>query len=186
MRIPAIFAAAGLAASTLTACTVDQARSPEPLAQIDPTALRSTMVEQMEGEWVGTFRRFGPDGLLQSELPSRIIVRFPANDARGEYHQTNILTLETGEEQRVDSFGRWDDNVLRFTNERLEGSYFLLPEDPTGRTSVLLMRFTDGSGLEISEIITLSADGQQRHRVAQFFRNGDLLRRTLVDEARAR
>ncbi|MHA7819602.1 MAG: DUF3598 family protein [Erythrobacter sp.] len=180
-----LIATALLLASGLGACSPALAEERPPPAAAEAVEPQALMQEQMEGEWVGTFRRFDAEGNLQAELPSRIIVRFPQDDERGQYHQTNILTLPSGDEQRIDSFGRWDGNVLRFTNERLEGSYFLLPEDPTGRSSVLLMRFTDGSGLEISEIITLSIDGTRRHRVAQFFRNGELIRRTLVDEVRA-
>ena len=151
----------------------------------DAEAARRAAMARMEGTWTGTFRRFDADGELIETLPSRIIVRFPEGAGDFEYHQTNILTGPDGAEQRIESYGQWDGAILRFSNERIDGVFREVEEDPSGLTSVLLMTFKDGSGLSLSEIISLSPDGQRRMRAAQYMRNGVLVRRTLVDEVRS-
>ena len=151
-------------------------------AQADEDARQRAAMARMAGTWVGTFRRFDANGALVETLPSRIIVRFPDEDGAHDYHQTNILTGPDGKEQRIESYGRWDGAVLRFSNDRMDGMFREVEDDPTGRNSVLLMQFKDGSGLTLSEIISLSPDGQRRMRVAQYMRDGMLVRRTLVDE----
>jgi hypothetical protein len=58
-------------------------------------------------------------------------------------------------------------------------------EAPAGdRAAVLMMEFIDGSGLTVHELVVISADGQQRSRVAQYFRNGRVVRRTMIDEVK--
>jgi Domain of unknown function (DUF3598) len=147
-------------------------------------AERAVMVAQMQGIWNGTFRRYAPDGSLVETLPSKIEVRFPRG-ADHDYHQTNVLTLADGKEQRLETFGRWDGRVLRYSSARIDGSFARAAEDPTGLSSVLFMQFKDGSGMTVSEIVTVSPDGTRRMRAAQYIANGKLLRRTLIDETRA-
>jgi len=145
---------------------------------------RATMVSQMQGSWTGIFRRYGPDGAMVEALPSTIHVRFQ-NGADHDYHQTNILTLADGTEQKLETFGRWDGRVLRYSSARVDGSYARLADDPAGLNSVLFMRFKDASGTTVSEVITLSPDGKRRMRVAQYVADGRIVRRTMIDEQRA-
>lgn len=44
------------------------------------------------------------------------------------------------------------------------------------------MRFRVGSNISVSEIVTLSPDASRRWRATQYFKDGALLRRTLIDE----
>jgi hypothetical protein len=143
------------------------------------------MRTQMAGRWKGVFRRYDAQGMLTESLPSEILVRFPADGKPHDYHQTNILTLANGKQQRIETFGRWDGAALRFSNERVEGSYRVLEGDPSGLNSVLFMAFKDGSGLTVSEVITLSPDGKRRMRAAQYVVDGKIQRRTLIDEERS-
>jgi hypothetical protein len=147
-------------------------------------AERAVMVAQMQGVWTGTFRRYAPDGTLVETLPSRIEVRFPQGAAH-DYHQTNVLTLADGKEQRLETYGRWDGRVLRYSSARIDGSFARATEDPTGLSSVLFMRFKDGSGMNVSEIVTVSPDGTRRMRAAQYIVHGRIVRRTMIDEVRA-
>lgn len=145
---------------------------------------RARMAAQMQGVWTGTFRRYDPTGVLVETLPSEIHVRFPENGAPADYHQTNILKLADGKEQRLETYGQWDGDTLRFSSARVDGWFRALADDPSGLNSVLHMAFKDGSGLTVSEIITLSPDGKQRMRAAQYIAGGKIVRRTLIDESK--
>lgn len=94
------------------------------------------------------------------------------------------VLLPDGKVQQIDTYGKWDSAMLRFSNPRVDGWFTGLEADPTGLNSVLYLAFKDGSGLTVSEIITLSPDGKRRMRIAQYVVAGKIARRTLIDEAR--
>ncbi len=146
---------------------------------------RAQLISQMQGVWTGTFRRYDAQGMLVETLPSEIHVRFPVDGKPYDYLQTNILKMPDGKEQRIETNGRWDGNLLRFSSARVDGWFKTLNDDPSGLNSVLHMTFKDGSGLTVSEIITLSPDGRRRMRAAQYVADGKIVRRTLIDEIRS-
>ena len=157
------------------------------LSQTKPAILstaREQMMTQMQGDWTGTFRRYDVQGALTETLPSQVQVRFPQNNGESDYIQTNILQLSNGLVQRLETTGKWDGDVLRFSSARVEGVYQRVPQDPSGLNSVLNMTFKDSSGMSVSEIITLSPDGKSRMRAAQYIVAGKIVRRTLIDETR--
>lgn len=146
---------------------------------------RARIISQMQGVWMGTFRRYDAQGILVETLPSEIHVRFPTDGKPNDYLQTNILKTPNGKEQRIETHGRWDGDMLRFSNARVDGWFNTLDYDSSGLNSVLHMAFKDGSGLTMSEIITLSPDGRQRMRAAQYIVDGKIVRRTMIDELRS-
>ncbi|MXW69559.1 MAG: hypothetical protein F4Z61_06605 [Acidimicrobiia bacterium] len=100
-----------------------------------------------------------------------------------DYHQINLLDPDSGEEQRIESYGKWDVDRLRFFNDRLEGWAKEITADEAGQTSVFLMEFKDGSGLTVSEVVSFRpGDPDVRMRATQYMRNGQIVRRTLIDE----
>jgi ketosteroid isomerase-like protein len=151
---------------------------------IPTTSLRTAMIGQMEGDWTGTFRRYDAQGVLTETLPSQVQIRFPNDGGPNDYLQTNILQLPSGQEQRLVTNGKWDGDTLRFSSARVEGVYQALANDPSGLNATLQMAFKDGSGMTVSEIITLSPDGRSRMRAAQYIVDGKIIRRTLIDETR--
>jgi CpeT/CpcT family (DUF1001) len=139
---------------------------------------------RMEGTWHGTFRRYDANGILNQTLASTVIVRFLDDGNAFDYSQTNI-TREAGRpEQRIESFGKWDVDRLRFSNPRLDGWAKDVAEDPSSLTSVFVMNFKDGSGIMVSEIVSLSPDGKSRSRATQYLVGGKVIRRTLIDEVK--
>ena len=146
---------------------------------------RMPVMARMEGVWEGEFRRVDSEGALIELAPSRVIVSFLPDGEPYDYHQVNITRPGEEGEQRIESRGKWDVDRLRFTNARLNGWAQDLASDPSGLTSVFRMKFTDGSGLTVSEIVSLSADGNRRMRATQYIRDGRIVRRTLIDEKRA-
>lgn len=154
--------------------------------RISKTAMLRLMpaTARMEGTWEGTFRRFDANGVLTETLPSKIIVRFLEDGNVNDYSQTNITRRPDGTEQRIESVGKWDVDRLRFSNARLDGWAMDIAEDAAGLTSIFLMTFKDGSRMTVSEIVTLSADGQSRARATQYLVDGRIVRRTLIDEVK--
>jgi len=160
--------------------------TPAPVTQgtpaVDDTA-RAATISRMQGVWKGTFRRYDAAGVLTETLPSEIHIRF-STDGKSTYQQTNMLTLANGTVQKIESTGVWDGRILRFSNARIDGWFAEVEADPTGLNSVLYVANKDGSGVSMSEIITVAADGNSRIRSAQFSSGGKLLRRTLIEETR--
>jgi len=145
---------------------------------------RAPLTARMEGVWEGTFRRYNANGALIETLPSRIEVRFLPDGQPFDYAQTNIYQRDGKPEERIESFGKWDVDRLRFSNARLDGWAQDVASDPTGLSSVFFMTYKDGSGMTVSEIVTLSPDGKSRSRATQYLVNGTLVRRTLIDETK--
>ena len=144
---------------------------------------RIPLTAKMEGVWEGTFRRVDGNGEIMETLPSRITVRLLPDGEVYDYHQTNVLNPGSDDEQRIESFGKWDVDRLRFFNDRLEGWAKAVAADEAGRTSVFLMEFKDGSGLTVSEVVSFSpGDPDVRMRATQYMRDGRIVRRTLIDE----
>ncbi len=146
---------------------------------------RMPLTAGMEGVWEGTFRRVDANGEIMEILPSRIIVRLLPDGEAFDYHQTNILNPDSGQERRIESYGRWDVDRLRFFNQRLEGWAKDLAADETGLTSVFLMKYKDGSGLTVSEIVSVKpGNPDKRMRATQYMKEGQIVRRTLIDEVK--
>ena len=144
---------------------------------------RIPLTAKMEGVWEGTFRRVDGNGEIMETLPSRITVRLLPDGEIYDYHQTNVLNPGSDDEQRIESFGKWDVDRLRFFNERLEGWAKAVAADEAGQTSVFLMEFKDGSGLTVSEVVSFRpGDPDVRMRATQYMRDGRIVRRTLIDE----
>jgi len=136
--------------------------------------------------WEGTFRRYDGDGALTAEFPSRIVATFNPSAAL-PYRQTNTYRLPDGTVEEITSEGAWEDGRLVFTNPRVDGysADLTAAQDPSQRSGVLHLSFKDGSGLAMYEIITMSADGMSRSRMAQYLIGGKVVRRTLIDEVKA-
>jgi hypothetical protein len=139
---------------------------------------------RMEGTWQGVFRRYDGDGILNQTLASKIIVRFLEDGNAFDYSQTNITSAPNQPDQIIESFGKWDIDRLRFSNARLDGWAKDVAEDPSGLTSVFMMTFKDGSGMTVSEVVSLSPDGRSRARATQYLVGGKVVRRTLIDEVK--
>lgn len=148
-------------------------------------AKRLSYADAEGGVWDGLFRRVDDEGEVIETRPSRIIYRFLDDNEPFDFEQVNILDPGLETEERIESRGKWDVDRLRFSNKRLNGYALELPTNTSDRHSVFVMEFTDGSGLTVSEIITVHpGDPDKRMRATQYIRNGEIIRRTLIDEER--
>ena len=73
---------------------------------------------------------------------------------------------------------------MRFSNARLDGWAKDVGEDPSALMSVFSMTYKDGSGMTVSEVVSLSPDGRSRSRATQYLVGGKVVRRTLIDEVK--
>ncbi len=141
-------------------------------------------VARNQGVWKGTFRRYDADGKLTAEFPSEIIARVEQKDGRQVFRQTNRYSPAGAPQQVIESSGEIRDGRVWFENERLSGWSMDIPADTTGRGAVIVMDYKDGSGQYVYEIVPRSADGRRRSRATQYLKNGEIQRRTLIDEVK--
>jgi hypothetical protein len=137
-----------------------------------------------QGVWKGTFRRYDADGKLTAEFPSEIIARVEEKDGRQVFRQTNRYTPAGAPPQVIESTGEIRDGRVWFENERLSGWSMNIPADTSGRGAVIVMDYKDGSGQYVYEIVARSADGKRRSRATQYLKDGQIQRRTLIDEVK--
>ena len=152
--------------------------------RISKKQMKRRMVDEGEAEgiWDGTFHRVDSLGKTMEQFKTRIIVRYLEDGNEYDYHQTNVLKFGQPDEKRIDSYGKWDVNGLRFSNFRLDGFSPAFGIDDANLSTAFTMSFKDGSGLEVSEIITYAKDRRSRIRTSQYMKDGKILRRTMISE----
>ncbi len=145
-------------------------------------SLKDTMplLARHEGVWEGYYRYYDYDGNKSDEHRSRLLCRLPTPES---YHQTNLYRWADGRTETKDFPSRVEGNRLIFYTE-IQGWAAEVPLDENSRTMMLHWRRTNEPGLYLYEMIQLSDDGNHRARVWQWFREGKLFQRTLVDERR--
>ena len=134
-----------------------------------------------EGIWDGVYRYYDAQGNKVDEHRSRLICRFPD---RGPYpyHQTNIYEWPDGRTETRQFLARIEDGRLLWQGELIRGWAAEVSEDEHGRTTLLYWIRNDEPAVYLYEMIQVSDCGRYRSRVWQWFRDGRLLRRTLIDE----
>ncbi|MFK7956512.1 MAG: DUF3598 family protein [Lysobacterales bacterium] len=133
-----------------------------------------------EGVWEGFYRYLDIHGKPVGEHKSRLLCRFPTEDT---YHQTNNYFWEDGRTEVRDFPTRIENGKLIFYTE-ITGWAAEVPLDEHNRTVMLHWTRNDDSSLYLYEMIQISDCGTYRSRVWQWFRNGQLEQRTLIDERR--
>ena len=138
------------------------------------------LIARNEGVWEGTYRHVDADGKPVDEHRSRLICRFPTDD---DYHQTNHYYWPDGRTEVRDFPSRVEQNRLVFFTE-IDGWAAEVPLDDYNRTMMLYWKRKGDDTLYFYEMIQLSDCGLYRSRVWQWFRDGRLAQRTLIDEAK--
>lgn len=138
------------------------------------------LIARNEGVWDGYYRYYDRNGNMTDEHKSRLICRFPTPDG---YHQTNHYFWADGNVDIRDFPSRVEDNRLVFYTE-ISGWAAEVALDEFARTVMLHWVRNGDAGLYLYEMIQLSDCGNYRARVWQWFRDGRLWQRTLIDESR--
>lgn len=136
------------------------------------------LLSRHEGVWEGYYRYYNAAGEKIDEHRSRLLCRFPSDDV---YHQTNHYFWADGKKEVRDFPTVVRDNKIIFSGV-IDGWAAEVPLDDYNRTVMLYWTRTNEEGLELYEMIQLSDCGKYRSRVWQWFRDGKLLQRTLIDE----
>ena len=138
------------------------------------------LLARHEGVWDGVYRYFDKDGKKIDEHKSRVLCRMIGAD---DYHQTNYYFWADGRKDNRDFPAIVKQDRLVFYTE-ITGWAAEVPLDENSRTIMLHWTRNNEPGLYLYEMIQISDCGQYRARVWQWFREGQLLKRTLVDEQR--
>lgn len=152
---------------------------------MDPNELESRMpvLWGARGVWDGTYRHYDADCRLVDEHAVRLICRV-ADPALAPYLavQTNLYAWTDGRREARTFEGRLRDGRMWFDNALIRGWSGDLDWDQTRRTHLVNWVRTDDADLQFYEMINLSPCGRYKNRVWQWYRDGRLDRRTLVDE----
>lgn len=141
---------------------------------------KPTMLERHEGIWEGYYRYYDADGNKIDEHRSRLHCRIPAP---GSYHQTNKYFWADGKKEVRDFPTKMEGEKIIFYTE-IDGWAAPVDLDEFGRTMMLYWTRKNEPGLYLYEMIQMSDCGQFRNRTWQWFRDGKLVQRTLIDEQR--
>ncbi|MDE0155541.1 MAG: DUF3598 domain-containing protein [Gammaproteobacteria bacterium] len=141
---------------------------------------RMPLLARHEGVWDGYYRYFDNSGNKVDEHKSRILCRMLGAD---DYHQTNYYFWADGRKDTRDFPAIVKEDRLVFYTE-ISGWAAEVPLDENNRTIMLHWTRNNEPDLYLYEMIQISDCGQYRARVWQWFRQGRLFMRTLVDEQR--
>ncbi len=170
----------GAAALGLVSTPVSAAEMPSSTQEFRD---RFPALAKNEGVWDGMFRRVDADGRITAEFKSRIIKRYLPDETWPDmYHQTNIYNLANGERQQFDTKGWFADGKIHFSSDRVDGWQMDDPADSFQRTVFLYMVYKSNLDQYVYEMINVSDDGRYRTRMTQFLKDGQTVRRTLIDE----
>ncbi len=147
------------------------------------TDIRTAMplLARHEGIWEGVYRYVDPAGKTVDEHQSRLVVRFPQD---GPYagHNTNHYTWANGKKEVRDFKSKFRDGRLWFDNDLITGWLAEEPLDNDRRSVVLSWTRKGEPHLYLYEMIQLSDCGRYRSRIWQWFDQGKIHMRTLIDE----
>ncbi|MCE7902381.1 MAG: DUF3598 domain-containing protein [Gammaproteobacteria bacterium PRO9] len=146
----------------------------------DPRAQLATIARH-EGVWDGIYRHYDADGLQVDEHRSRLFCRFPQNEPH-KYHQTNHYTWPDGHTEVRDFPALIRDGRLIWQGNLIRGWAADVSLDDFGRTTMLYWTRNNEPGVYVYEMIQISDCGKYRSRTWQWFKDGRLVRRTLIDE----
>lgn len=138
------------------------------------------LIARHEGVWEGVYRYYDPEGNKVDEHRSRLECRFP-DSGPYPYHQTNHYTWADGRTETRE-FPATIENGKLVWHGLIDGWCAEVPLDGFGRTLMLYWTRKDEPDVYLYEMIQLSDCGRYRSRVWQWFRDGRLTGRTLIDE----
>lgn len=138
------------------------------------------LLARHEGEWEGTYTYVDASGEIVDQHRSHLTCAFPTEESGVDYHQIN--RYEWDDKEEVHDFPAvYRDGEIWFDTERIRGHAWEVDEN-----TVVLTWVYKGSDEDLSlyEMIQLSPDGNRRARTWQWFRDGEIFQRTLIDERR--
>lgn len=132
-----------------------------------------------EGDWMGTYTLIDTEGNILDKHDSHLTCQFPA-DGPYSYYQINRYHWPNGKHEEHQFPGIYQDKKLLFDIERIQGHAW------EADNSTVLLRFTYKSmpEMHLYEMIQISSCDNYRSRTWHWFKNEQLIRRTLIQEER--
>ena len=134
-----------------------------------------------EGEWKGKYILVDAEGQVLDQHDSYLTCSFPS-DGSSDYFQVNRYTWADGKTEEHQFPGTYKDGRVYFDSPRIYG-YCWEADD---LTVILTWHYRHDPDNWLYEMIQISADGQHRARTWHWFKDGELIRRTLVKEKRVK
>ncbi len=131
-----------------------------------------------EGAWIGNYRHCSPAGVLLDHYEVRIDSEFP-DDGSCDFRLRTHNLWPDGRESRGLFTASSRDGRLWFDDE-LIGCLWEVDDF----TVYLRFTFRADPGIEVCEMIQISADGRDRARTWHWFRDQKLFKVTLTEERR--
>lgn len=149
----------------------------------NPLKTQMPVLAQHEGVWEGTYRYVDNDGKTTDVHKAKLVCRFP-EDGDHLYHQTNHYTWDDGRTEVRDFPATVKDGRLYWDNDLIQGWAADVDLDDLGRTTMLQWTRTGDASVTLYEMIQISPCGNHRARTWQWFKDGIIFQRTLINETR--
>jgi len=148
-------------------------------------AQRLPVTFDQAGVWDGEYVHLNAAHEIVDRHASRIICRVDDEGEHPRMRQTNVYTWPDGSREIRYFEASLEGDRIIYDNDLIRGWNVDGKHDPAKRTILVGWTRKDAPDIEFYEYINPSADGNRKHRVWQWFRGGDLIRRTLINETRA-
>jgi hypothetical protein len=134
-----------------------------------------------EGDWVGTYTLVDLEGKILDKHESHLTCQFP-EDGSYPYYQINRYKWSDGKQEEHQFPGTYHDKCLWFDTERMQGKAWEADD------SIIILRFSykTAPDMGLSEIIQISPCNNYRARTWHWYKNNQIIRRTLIQEERLR
>lgn len=134
-----------------------------------------------DGDWVGTYLYLDPDGNVIDKHASHLSCMLPTDDSNS-YYQINRYTWPDGRREEHKFPATYHDRKIWFDTERIEGHAWEVDD----QTIVLTWVYRNDPATYLYEMIQISPCGNHRARTWHWFKEGELIKRTLIKEQRLR
>lgn len=134
-----------------------------------------------EGDWKGSYILIDREGNLLDRHQSHLTCEFPTT-GDVPYYQTNRYTWADGKQEEHRFPGAYHDKKLWFDTERIQGHAWEVDD----LTVILWFSYKTMPDFYVYEMIQISACNNYRARTWQWFKNGQIFQRTLIQEERSR
>ena len=139
------------------------------------------LLAKHEGEWEGVYTEVDPDAKVIDRHRSYLICQFPESGPHA-YYQINKYTWDDGRTEEHHFPATYKDGRIWWDTDRIVGSAW----EADAKTVLLYWERKGMPEVSLYEMIQLSDDGQHRARTWHWFKNGVLLKRTLVQERKVK
>ncbi len=139
------------------------------------------LLAKHEGEWEGVYMEVDPDGNVIDRHRSHLTCSFP-DSGPYPYYQINKYTWDDGRTEEHHFPAAYKDGRIWWDTDRIVGSAW----EADAKTVLLHWERKGMPEVSLYEMIQLSDDGQHRARTWHWFKDGVLLKRTLVRERKVK